>query len=517
MPRMNPRLFRRRGTFVTAGLVLAAVVAVAVSAAAVPAQSAAPSQTEKHLRALKDTLGTKHLWAKAVKPRRAVGRKVGVHASRFRPVSLNTARLRSVLARAPRERTTAARANPLVISLPAPNGSFHRFALVEYPIMAPGLARKHPEIKAYRGRGITDRTATIHADLSPLGFHASVRSSYGAWYIDPYFVGRNPGVHASYYGRDAKYNHGPFVERESHLAELSADKGYYHASDTVSLHGGGFAENAAITVTISDPTEDAATRTVSATSDGQGSFDASFVADPDGKLDVRVVEATDGATSAHTSYQVVRDDDPTADPPTGPELRTYRLALITDPGYSAFFGGPANVTAAKVALMNRVNQVYEDDLTIRMQFIANNDLLNLNDYGLASAPNGPCGSAGCFTQPQILSCSTARQRIVVGQIIGASNYDVGHLALGQPGGGVAGLGVVGRAEQGGGLHRPRDTGRRLLRRRLRGPRAGPPVLGQPHVQRQPAQLLGREPQPGDVGRAGQRLVRPGVRGHLPDG
>ena len=80
MSRMHPRRFRRRGTFVTAGLVLAAVVAVAVSAAAVPAQSAAPSQTEKHLRALKDTLGTKHLWAKAAKPRRAAGRKVGVHA-----------------------------------------------------------------------------------------------------------------------------------------------------------------------------------------------------------------------------------------------------------------------------------------------------------------------------------------------------------------------------------------------------------------------------------------------------
>ena len=277
MSRINPRRFRRRGTFVTAGLVLAAVVAVAVSAAAVPAQSAAPSQTEKHLRALKDTLGTKHLWAKAAKPRSAVGRKVGVHASRFRSVSLNTARLRTVLARAPRERTTAARTSPLAISLPAPNGSIHRFALVEYPIMAPGLARKHPEIKAYRGRGITDRTATIHADLSPLGFHASVRSSYGAWYIDPYFVGRDPGVHASYYGRDATYTHGTFVERESHLAELSVDKGYYHASNTVSLHGGGFAENSAISVTISDPTDDAATRTVSARSDGEGSFDASFV------------------------------------------------------------------------------------------------------------------------------------------------------------------------------------------------------------------------------------------------
>ncbi|HEU6443840.1 MAG TPA: M12 family metallo-peptidase [Gaiellaceae bacterium] len=450
MTRSNPRRTRRTGSFVTAGLMLGVVLAVAVSAAAVPAESAAPAQSAKHLRALKDTLGTKHLWRKAAKPRRAGGRRVAVHARRYRSLSLNTARLRRVLARAPRERTTAARRNPLVISLPAPNGSFHRFALEESAIMAPGLARRHPEIKTYRGIGLTDRTATIHADISPLGFHASVRSAHGAWYIDPYFVGRRPGVHASYYGREARDTHGPFVEREAGIAELSVDKGYYHAADPVALHGAGFAENAAITITISDPEEQAATRTLAATSDAQGSFDASFVADPEGKLDMRVVEATDGSASAHTSYQVVRDDDPTTDPPTGPELRTYRLAMITDPGYSAYFGGPANVTAAKVALMNRVNQIYQDDLTIRMQFVPNNDLLNLDTYDEAVAPNGPCGAAGCFTQAQVLGCSTGRNRIVIGQIIGASNYDVGHLALGQPGGGVAGLGVVGRQNKAAG-------------------------------------------------------------------
>ena len=112
--------------------------------------------------------------------------------------------------------------------------------------------------------------------------------------------------------------------------------------------------------------------------------------------------------------------------------------MVTDPGYSAYFGGPANVTAAKVALMNRVNQIYEDDLTIRMQFIANNDLLNLNTYDLAVAPNGPCGvrrllHAGAGAR----AARRHGNRIVISQIIGASNYDVGHLALGQPGGGVA--------------------------------------------------------------------------------
>ena len=67
-------------------------------------------------------------------------------------------------------------------------------------------------------------------------------------------------------------------------------------------------------------------------------------------------------------------------------LRTYRLALITDPGYAAYHGGPANVTAAKVALINRVNQVYEDDLSIKLQLVANNDLLNLDTWAQAIAP-----------------------------------------------------------------------------------------------------------------------------------
>ncbi len=214
------------------------------------------------------------------------------------------------------------------------------------------------------------------------------------------------------------------------------------------MNGSGFAENAAITVEISDLEGVAATRTVSATSDGSGSFSASFVADPDGKLGDRVVSASDGESSAGNAYQVVRDDDPTVDPPTGDILRLYRTALITDPGYSTYHGGPANVTPAKVALMNRVSQVYEDDLSITLQLIAQTDLLNLNTWADATAPNGPCGAAACFAQANVTGCSAlARNRVVAGQIVGSENFELGHLALGQPGGGVASLGVVGRANK----------------------------------------------------------------------
>ena len=86
-----------------------------------------------------------------------------------------------------------------------------------------------------------------------------------------------------------------------------------------------------------------------------------------------------------------------------------------------------------------------------MVLVANNDLLNLDTWAHATGPNGPCGAAACFTQSQVTGCSsTTRARFVIGQIVGASNYDIGHLGLGQPGGGVANLGVVGRSNKAGG-------------------------------------------------------------------
>jgi hypothetical protein len=377
--------------------------------------------------------------------------KPQISAKSMRSFTLDRAGLTSTLRSAPRERTAAARKHPVRITLPAPNGTFQRFALAQSAIMSPGLAKLHPNIRTYTGRGIDDPAATIHADLSPLGFHASVRSPRGAWYIDPYYRQAQQGLYVSYYARSVRNTDGPFVERDAGSAELSVDSGFYHAADTVEVSGSGFADNAAITVTISDPEEHFASRTVHAQSNALGAFTASFVADPDGNLDTHALEASDGSASALASYQVVRDDDPTVDPPTGDFLRTYRLALITDPGYAAFFGGSANVTAAKVALMNRVDQIYEDDLAIRMQLIPDNDLLNLDTWDEATAPNGPCGAAACFTQAQVTGCSsTTRARIVIGQVIGASNYDIGHLALGEPGGGVANLGVVGRSNKAGG-------------------------------------------------------------------
>ena len=301
------------------------------------------------------------------------------------------------------------------------------------------LAAAHPDIKTYAGRGIDDPTATVRADISDaLGFHASVRSPDGAWYVDP-SNRTDDSVYLSYFARD--------LSNDEAFAERGPD------------------------------------------------------GDPD-PFDLGLGKRKSAAAGPSV------------------QLRTYRLALVTDPAYAAYFGGSANVTAAKVALMNRVDQIYEDETAIRLVLIGDNDKPNLDTAAQMTGANGPCGSAACFTAAQASTCAGAtldRNRIVIGQIIGAANYDVGHIALGVPGGGVASLGVIGAIGQGARLHRPRDPGRRLLRRRLRGARDGPPVRRQPHVQRHAAQLLGRQPQRGHLGRAGLGLVDHGLRGHLRPG
>jgi hypothetical protein len=170
-----------------------------------------------------------------------------------------------------------------------------------------------------------------------------------------------------------------------------------------------------------------------------------FTADANANLGTHRVEATDGAETASVTYEVVTADDVSHEPPVGDQLRTYRLALLTDPFYATYFGAE-NVTAAKVTLINRVTQVYELETSIRMVLIGNNDVLNLNTNAQMTGTNGPCGGAACYTATQASTCggsTLTRTRQVIGLLVGASNFDIGHIALGAPGGGVASLGVVG--------------------------------------------------------------------------
>ena len=110
--------------------------------------------------------------------------------------------------------------------------------------------------------------------------------------------------------------------------------------------------------------------------------------------------------------------------------------------------------AAKVSLINRVNQAYNDDVAYKFVLVPGTDTkLNLLTAAETTGINGPCGASACFTAGQVAGCSggtLTRNNFVLGMLIGADNFDIGHIGFGLNGGGVAGLGVVGGSSKAGG-------------------------------------------------------------------
>lgn len=74
---------------------------------------------------------------------------------------------------------------PTVISLPNADGRLEQFELFEASNFDPKLQAKFPEIRAFSGRGITDRYATVKLSISPRGVHGTVfRSAKGFMEFD---------------------------------------------------------------------------------------------------------------------------------------------------------------------------------------------------------------------------------------------------------------------------------------------------------------------------------------------
>jgi hypothetical protein len=371
------------------------------------------------------------------------GKTPALALKRFRGAVLDLAGMQSLTAGAPSERSTRANASPLTIALPHPDGGYQRFTLVESSIMEPGLAEKHPDIKTYRGQGIDDPSATLRMDITPLGLHASVRSPNGGFYVDPYYH-LDTSVYASYGRADLINQHGPLVEGSAPEAQLSLSRSFYKEGDAVEVRGSGFAPGASVSLSVRGEDDAATLQSASATADKNGAIAVTL---PGGAVRTGAFEvsATSGGQAGVVPFQVVAAAE-AANAVAGGMVRSYRLALVTDPTYASYFGGGANVTAAKVTLINRVTQVYEDETSIRLVLIDGTDALNLDTAAQMTGLNGPCGGAACFTETQASGCGSStltRNRIVTGLLAGAGNFDVGHIALGLDGGGIASLGVVG--------------------------------------------------------------------------
>src|SRR6188768_925971 len=74
-----------------------------------------------------------------------------------------------------------------VITLPNTNGELEQFEVYEASNFEPDLQAKFPEIRAYSGKGITDRFATVKLSISPQGIQTMVfRTDRENEFIEPY-------------------------------------------------------------------------------------------------------------------------------------------------------------------------------------------------------------------------------------------------------------------------------------------------------------------------------------------
>ncbi|MCW3123645.1 MAG: hypothetical protein JWQ38_3137 [Flavipsychrobacter sp.] len=111
----------------------------------------------------------------------------------------------------------------------------------------------------------------------------------------------------------------------------------------------------------------------------------------------------------------------------GSQLLTYRLALACDHEYAIASTGAASPTIAQViskmlTSMNRINGLYERELSVTMNFVANEDTL------IWTAATGGINGVDPFNGNDNLAavCNTINQATCDNRI-GNANYDIGHV------------------------------------------------------------------------------------------
>ncbi len=237
------------------------------------------------------------------------------------------------------------------IYLPNAAGTMEAFEVVEASNFEPDLQRQFPDIRAYSGKGITDKFATLKLSISPVGIQTMVfRTDKDNEFIEPYSADHN--VYSVYSSHRAKGNL-PWTCSTDEKAMFEDMKGKAGAAATSSAVG----------------------------------------------------------ASAGT-------------------LKTMRLAQSCNGEYSNYFGATSDaqvglVLSAFNATLTRCNGVYEKDLALHLNLIANTT--SVIYYNPSTDPYSTTLSQWNLQLQQTLTA-----------VIGSANYDIGHMFGKSGGGGNAG-------------------------------------------------------------------------------
>ncbi|MFT3912347.1 MAG: zinc-dependent metalloprotease family protein [Ferruginibacter sp.] len=238
-----------------------------------------------------------------------------------------------------------------VISLPNADGGMEEFEVFEASNFEPALQAQYPEIRAFSGKGITDKYATLKMSISPQGIQTMVfRTDKDNEFIEPY-----------------SQDHTVYAVFKSQRTAGSLP----WSCSTADRH------------------------------------------------------MVDGLNTQVANSVTAR---------SGGDLKTMRLAQSVTAEYSNFFGATSAaqsglVLAAVNNTLTRCNGVYEKDLALHLNLIANTT--SVFYYTASSDPYsaGAAGAAGDWTSQLVTTLHN---------VIGDANFDIGHLFGASGGGGNAG-------------------------------------------------------------------------------
>lgn len=109
-------------------------------------------------------------------------------------------------------------------------------------------------------------------------------------------------------------------------------------------------------------------------------------------------------------------------------FKTFRLAQSVTGEYSQYHGGTVSGAMEGInATMTRVNGVFEKDLAVRLVLVDNNE-----DVVYTNASSDP------YTNPNNIESTQNQLQSTLNSVIGAANYDIGHIFHRSGGGGNAG-------------------------------------------------------------------------------